>query len=266
LNFGRSKDTEVGVTKVTGIVTAACWMDLRAYAEMISSAGFDPSCTEAKLAISRLRTFQRVVAEHSDTTFPTLSVNDGVVAYRDIGIQPNNLLFDFLRKTWDLYRAAMEADSRYHDAGLRGVLAVGLRARGSKRGMDAQEQEFASILTALDAGELDLASAITRSRRIYRLHDVVPPLQANFAFTKAYEAEKSGKDSGFAGANLFADMTIFNDGIPAWLDCSLPFSWPAAGPLSSNYVAIKGFRDVDRSEGSHALRSGREILALIARH
>lgn len=250
----------------TGIVTAACWIDLRVYRRMIAEGGFDPACAQAQRAISRLRTFQQVVAEHSEIAFPTLSVNDGAVAYRDVGLLPNRQLFDFVRKAWKLFRATSLADRRHSDEGVRAVVAVGLRARGSKRGMDAQQEEFSAILRALHSGELDLASAINRARGIKRLHDVVPQLQANFAFTKAYEAEQSGSNGGFQGANFFLDATVFRNSSPPWLCFGSRLRWPPPpDPLSCEYVPVQEFLEVDRASAAEDLRSGREILNLVSR-
>ena len=42
--------------------------------------------------------------------------------------------------------------------------------------------------------------------------DILPHLQSNYAFTKAYVAESSGTKGGLPGCNLFIDSNLFNMG------------------------------------------------------
>ena len=51
-------------------------------------------------------------------------------------------------------------------------------------------------------------------------YDVVPELQANFAFTKAYLADDAGSKGGFGGNNFFVDSSIFDKDMPDFIKVS----------------------------------------------
>jgi len=55
--------------------------------------------------------------------------------------------------------------------------------------------------------------------------DVVPQLQANFAFTKAYVAESSGSAGGLGGAKFFVDLSLFISSLPKWIHASRIIDW-----------------------------------------
>jgi hypothetical protein len=59
-------------------------------------------------------------------------------------------------------------------------------------------------------GDLNAEQALREAARIRQPADIVPQLQANFAFSKAYVAESSGSKGGLRGANFFVDLTIFD--------------------------------------------------------
>ena len=61
---------------------------------------------------------------------------------------------------------------------------------------------------------MDADQAIREASRIDLSFDVLPQLQANFAFTKAYVAESDGKGGGLVGANCFVDLVLFRDPPP----------------------------------------------------
>lgn len=250
----------------TAVVTIACWMDLYAYGHMMDRAGFDPSCKEAKLPLSRLRAFQELLAKHSGPSFPTLGLNDGGVAYQDLLLGPNLRLFEFLERSWNLFREASAADQMSSGMGIRGVVAVGLRARGSKRGIEAQDQALSAIVNALSSNEIDAAEALLRAKRVRRVHDIVPPLQANFAFAKAYEAERDGRTGGFEGPRLFVDKKIFRNGVPPWITCGTSFEWKYhLTSLRSSFAPIVQLRQVDKDLASRGLCTGKELRVLLSK-
>jgi hypothetical protein len=95
--------------------------------------------------------------------------------------------------------------------------------------------------------------------------DVVPALPANFAFTRAYEAESSGKDGGFPGPNLFLDTMILKDGTPDWIQASQPRPWrPKKLSLSASFITVEDIAPVDGATARASLRTGRDLSALLS--
>ena len=77
-------------------ISVACWIDLLGYGRMISEAAFNPLDARAKIALKRLSRFHEIVASHSNRYFPTLALNDGAVAYRDLSLRSRSVTHDFL--------------------------------------------------------------------------------------------------------------------------------------------------------------------------
>jgi len=100
------------------------------------------------------------------------------------------------------------------------------------------------------------------ARSIRRSFDIVPTLQANFAFARAYVAESSGTAGGFQGPNIFLDTKVFRSGVPAWIDADDAFDWtPDHTSLATRFIALRGFR-----EAGHVLsdfRSGNELYPML---
>lgn len=206
-------------------VSVCCWMDLLAYGSMISSATFNPMHPQARTAFKRLRQFQKIVAEHSNRRFPTLTINDGAAAYRDLSWRSNSVTYDFIIRAWKLFQAASAADTAVHPAGVRAVLAGGFRVRGSRRAKDAAQDHFKSVIERLQSGEISGNQAVREAASHRHCSDAIPGLQANFAFTKAYVAESSGRAGGLPGAKFYLDLALLSDPNPAWLDLGPPIPW-----------------------------------------
>jgi hypothetical protein len=109
--------------------------------------------------------------------------------------------------------------------GARVVLATGFRMRGRRAGRDATTSQFQSIMRRFQTGEIEAAQAIREAAQIRQSFDIVPQLQANFAFSKAYVAESSGTKGGLAGANFFADVSLFAKPTPEWLITGETVRW-----------------------------------------
>jgi len=226
------------------LVAIACWFDLLGYGAMMDKAGFDPTHPAALTPLKRLRAFHRIVREHSSQSFPTLVMNDGAVAHAPVSPSSSEEIWTFIQRSWDLYQAATAVDRGNGGDGLRAVIAVGLRAKGSRDGIDAQEASFAGLLERVAEQQITLERAKKLARSIRRSFDIVPTLQANFAFARAYLAESSGKDGGFPGPNIFLDTKVFRGGIPAWIDADPPFDWvPKRATLATRFIALRGFKD-----------------------
>jgi len=246
------------------IVSAVCWMDLYDYGRDLERAGFDPTHPNAGRPITRLRAFHGVVAKHSGPSFPTLAMNDGAAINYDLGLGPNDKLWKFIRRCWALYGEATATDLAAGGAGLRSVLAIGLRAKGSARGIDAQDDAFTGIVEDFAAGKIDRAAAINAARQIRRNFDIVPELQANFAFARAYEAERGGTRAGLPGPNFYVDKLAFRNAVPGWLDAIADHRWIARlQSLSTTFVSVAGLNSTADDSASSTLRSGRELKALL---
>jgi len=240
----RTRPARKPVATPPRLVAIACWFDLLGYGEMMDEAGFDPTHPGAQTPLKRLRAFHRIVREHSSQNFPTLVMNDGAVAHAPVSPTSGEKVWTFIQRSWELYRAATVVDQGNGGPGLRAVIAVGLRAKGSREGIDAQEASFAGLLERVAEQQITLDRAKTLARSIRRSFDIVPTLQANFAFARAYLAESSGTKGGFPGPNIFLDTKVFRGGIPTWVDADPPFEWiPKRASLATRFVALRGFND-----------------------
>lgn len=247
------------------IVSIACWIDLLGYGSMLNAASFDPSCPSARQAIARLRAFQDVVARFSRIAFPTLVINDGAVAYRDIGLTRRDRVWPFIERSHALFEAANEADRALDGYGLRAVVAAGLRARGSNRGLLDQHETLTRTIEDLAAGTLTKQDALKAVRAYRRVNDVVPQLQANFAFARAYTAEQGGSREGLGGATFYLDTSLFRDGIPSWIAAGPPIPWQPRqahiAALATTFVAVDALRPPDGADAHGAMHTGRELYA-----
>lgn len=249
------------------IVSIACWIDLLGYGALLNASSFDPSCPAAKPAVARLRAFQEVVAMHSRASFPTLVINDGAVAYRDIGLKRRDRVLPFIERSWTLFEAANKADHVLGGDGLRAVVAVGLRAKGSNRGLLDQHQALTQIVEDLAAHRISKEEALKGVRAYRRLHDVVPQLQANFAFARAYTAEQGGSREGLGGASFYLDTRLFCEGVPNWAAAGPQIDWRPTqariANLATSFVAVETLHAPSVSEAQAATRNGRELHALL---
>ena len=247
------------------IVTIACWFDLYAYGGELEVACFDPSHIAASKPLRRLRAFQRIVRENSSTKFPTLVINDGAAAQTNIEESKSDKAWLFLKRCWKLYSEATDLDIRAGGLGLRAVIATGLRAKGARAGIDAEEEAHTAIIDSLVRGEIDRDEAVSQACKVRRVFDIFPTLQANFAFTRAYEAESSGKMGGFPGPKLYLDTTLFSKGVPDWIVGSPPKLWrPDKRSLSTSFIAVDSILKVDDSKARTSLRTGEELRSLLS--
>lgn len=77
----------------------------------------------------------------------------------------------------------------------------------------------------MKAGQIAPEEAVREAASIERYFDVLPQLQANFAFTKAYVADAGGSKLGLGGARFFVDTAIFDGGVPAWVCSDKPVAF-----------------------------------------
>jgi hypothetical protein len=242
-------------------IAVVCWIDLLGYGAMIAEADFNPLHVKASEALTRLRRFHEIVASHSSRYFRTLVMNDGAAAYRDLSLRSRAPTHDFLMRAWKLFQSIRNDESDRGLPGARLVLAVGFRMRGRRAGQDAMANQFKSVMRRYQKGDIGAEQAIREAASIRQLFDVVPQLQANFAFTKAYVAERSGKKGGLAGANFFVDLTLFDSPAQAWVQTGETVKWSDERlHMKALFAPILGFPPYKHVEGGPlGIRDGLQI-------
>lgn len=206
-------------------VAIVCWIDLLGYGAMIAEADFSPLHPKASEAMKRLRRFHEIVASHSSRHFPTLVMNDGAAAYRDLSLRSRAPTHDFLTRAWNLFNSIKRDENAAGLPGARMVLATGFRMRGRRAGIDATASQFKSLMGRYQNGDIGADQAIREAASIRQSLDVIPQLQANFAFTKAYVAESGGKKAGLPGANFYVDLILFDTPTPPWVVTGKTVKW-----------------------------------------
>ena len=106
-------------------IAIVCWIDLLGYGAMIAEADFNPLHPKAVDAMKRLRSFHKTVADHSARIFPTLVMNDGAAAYRDLSMRSRSPTHDFLMRAWRLFQSIQKDETANGLPGARVVMATG---------------------------------------------------------------------------------------------------------------------------------------------
>lgn len=248
------------------LVSVVCWIDLLGYGSMISAAGFNPLHPKSGQALKRIRSFHDKVAAHSNRYFRTLVVNDGAAAYRDLSFSTQSVTHDFLVKAWDLFGDINKYERENHYPGARLVLACGFRMRGRRGGFDPANRQYQSVLERYRAGTLKAEQAISEAAAIRQPSDVVPHLQANFAFTKAYVAETTGTAGGLGGSKFYVDLLLFDRPLPPWIVLGPEIRWSNTRlGLEGSFAAVAGLPVTRHAKGGPSgLRNGLEIAQQIA--
>ena len=227
------------------------FIDLQGYGDDISKSEFNPMNPNSKEAIKRLRDFHKIVAKHSKGIFPTLVLNDSAIAYRDLNYFKRSVTYDFLIKSWRLYAEVNEDDPK----GARMVIAVHFRKLGRRSGIDAKRNFTNKIISQLNSNEICAEEAIIRAANFKPDFDILPKLQANFAFAKAYVAEKAGSSVGLKANRFFVDSIIFNNSMENWIeleDCNREIEWsdPKLN-LRAKFFSIQNINDSRQSYYEH---------------
>ena len=68
--------------------------------------------------------YHDLIAEKSNRLFPTLVLNDGAVAYRDLSYRSPSVTYDFLMRCWELFIAIRKAEASSGNAGPRMVIRL----------------------------------------------------------------------------------------------------------------------------------------------
>lgn len=241
-------------------------MDLLGYGAMISEAEFNPLHPKASEAMKRLRRFHKIVSAHSSRHFPTLVMNDGAVAYRDLSFRTRSPTYDFVMRAWQLFEGVRSQEEHWGLPGARMVVATGFRMRGGRRGMDAVAGHFGSLMQRYKNRQITAEQAIAEAAKIRPRFDIVPQLQANFAFSKAYVAERSGTKGGLAGANFFIDLALFDDPLPQWIVTEKIVRWSDETlGMKASFAHVLGFPTHESEQGGQlGIRDGLQVAQYLA--
>lgn len=243
-------------------------MDLLGYGSMIAEADFNPLHSKASEAMRRLRRFHQLVASHSFRLFPTLVMNDGAVAYRDLSLRSRGPTHDFLMRAWKLFNHIKEDERQHGFPGARAVLTVGFRMRGRRAGHDASASHFRSLMERFQNGEIGAEQAMREASQIRQSFDIIPQLQANFAFSKAFVAESSGTKGGLQGAKFFVDLAIFNSTTPSWVVAEKTVEWSDRRlHMNASFAPIVEFPSCKHASGGPlGIRDGLQIAQYLSQN
>lgn len=247
-------------------VSIASWSDLLGYGAKMAESGFNPLDEGSRENIQRLRAFHKAVAESSHRYFPTLVLNDGAASYRDLSLRTRSVGHDFLQRAWQLFKKVNSEERKKNLPGMRMVVACGFRVRGRKAVVQEDNAQLKSILKRYHEGLLSFDQAVREAFVARPSFDIVPQLQANFAFTKAYVAETSGKSGGLEGPNFFLDLSLLRGPQSQWPVLDDVFCWrhKTLG-LDTCFGKVREISNFTHStDGATQMRNGLEVAQALA--
>lgn len=206
-------------------IAIAAWVDLLGYGGQVAQSYFNPYEDSSILAHKRLKRFHEITAERSARDFPSLVLNDGAVFYRDLSLHSDAVSRDFVGRAIQYLDDLNKVEKKTGNPGARMVIAVGFRRLGRKPSTDPSVGQLASILRRFSESRVTAEEAIKEAARIPRRLDVVPQLQSNYAFAKAYMAESSGAKGGFEGPHCFLDCALLQAGGDRMFGLDHVFEW-----------------------------------------
>jgi len=180
-----------------------------------------------------------------------LIINDGVAFVRQLSPRTNSVTYDFLARSYKVFKDVNALDFSEGHPGARMVLAAGPRMRvdGTIR---YSETHLESLIKRLDEGMLEPKQALREAFSAMYVTGSVPELQANFAFTRAYLADDLGGKSGFGGPNMFVDTIIFENDIPPWVEYEEIIEMDTHG-INAQFIKIKS---IDLEQGGQMNQNG----------
>ena len=224
-------------------VTCVAWMDLLGYGSMLKEGFFDPLNPLSLEAINRLHEFHKIVASKAKRNFNILALNDGVAIFRDLSPRSNDVTFDFIRNAIELHNSVNSFEQSKNFPGSRMIIATGFRVRGKN---DIHYPDATNILlNKLKMGQISPEQAIFEASRARPHFGIVPELQANFAFTKAYLVDSGGAKLGFPGPSCYIDLTMFDKSIPEWIVFKKIIPWKDMN-MQANFGLLQEL-DVDKA-------------------
>jgi len=216
-------------------VSCVAWIDLLGYGSQIAASGFNPADKRAEAAIHRLDRLHQAVSMKANRYLPTLAMNDGIIAYRDLSPRTHSVTYDFLCRSIELFEVVNEVDkSELGHPGARMVIAPGFRVR-RELNFDSHlnDGKGKRIKEKVTSGKISAEQAVNEALKARQFFDATPELQGNFALTRAYLADESGSAAGLGGANCFIDLNLFSIPTPNWISFSKVVEWSSRGMATS---------------------------------
>lgn len=224
---------------------------------MLRSVGFNPGHKTAQAAVDRLQAFQQAAASHTMRHLRAMIVNDGAAYVRELSPRSRSVTFDFIQRVFEVLKHINLLDEGAGYPGARMVVAVGPRLRmpGSTR---FNEEHLKSLLNRVKTKTISVQQAMLEAFHSSPLAGSAVPLQANFAFTKAYLADQAGRKAGLAGPKFFIERTFFKE-IPLWLSHRKSIDWSTEG-LSASFLEVESIDGAKAGKEQYReLRDAEEI-------
>lgn len=214
------------------------WIDLLGYGAMLRDCNFDPTSDTAKKAVKRLEEFNRLSLEHSDLVFPLIQMNDGIAAWRELSFRSKTVTQDFLCRSIEFFYAVTASEKKHGFPGPRMVISTGIRMKMKDLHNSVAANRADHLIKMINEKTISVDEAIRKACNYTDYCNAVNALQANFAFTKAFLAEESGKNGGLPGNNIFIDMNIFKNSSIKCLKLDEPFLWDIHSGLETNFSRL----------------------------
>jgi hypothetical protein len=215
-------------------VAACAWIDLLGYGNMLVDVEYDPTTQEAIKPVERLYNYHSFISTFSNSHFPMLAMNDGVVIFKDLSPRTNSVTYDFISRCIKLFDGVNRLDLSQGFYGARMIIATGFRVRVGKISV-SESNKGKSLLTKINKKSISVTQAIYEALAARPSFGVVPELQGNFAFTKAYLVDRTGSKGGFGGNNCYIDYNFFAHKTPPdWITFENVIQWTEKG-LKGNF-------------------------------
>jgi len=118
---------------------------------------------------------------------------------------------------------------------------------------------FQSAMRRYQENIISAKQAIREAAHIRQSFDIVPQLQANFAFSKPYVADRSGTKGGLGGANFYIDLALFDSPTRGWLVLGETVNWSYDRlRIKASFAPILDIRPV-KEGGPLGIRDGLEV-------
>ncbi|WP_291285171.1 hypothetical protein [Flavobacterium sp.] len=209
-------------------ISICAWTDLLGYGSMLFESQFDPTVDLSKKAIERLELFHSTASKHSHQRFNIYALNDGLICQRDISPRTRSVTCDFIKRVIKLHNDINLVDKEAGFFGARTIIAAGFRMRSESK-IIVESGIKKVLLKQLEEGTLTPVEAIHMAMKARPYFGIVPELQANFAFTKAYLVDSEGTKGGFGGPNCYIDLSIFKNPLPDFITFSEYVNWNSNG-------------------------------------
>jgi hypothetical protein len=240
-------------------ISGVAWLDLLGYGDMLRKTRFNPTDPMALAAIRRLKMFQKIAAAHATRHVRAMIINDGVAYVRELSPRGSFATYEFLAQVHKAFEAVNTAEHQVGQIGARMIVAAGPRLHVLES-LNPNISHLRSILNRLNAAK------ITPQQAVMEAFNVVAPtgsqlsLQANFAFTKAFLADKDGSRAGFKGPKCFIDKEFFHS-LPSWISSKKTIAWSTEG-MDGDFFEIESLNPEEGLITSYSgLRNAVEIAA-----